>query len=52
VSLVGVHAERCEVHMGLLWIKSLTMTAGTAARTGPTIGMSSKKKASTPITSA
>ncbi|MDP9347141.1 MAG: alcohol dehydrogenase catalytic domain-containing protein [Actinomycetota bacterium] len=30
VSVVGVHAERCEVHMGLLWIKSLTMTAGHA----------------------
>jgi threonine dehydrogenase-like Zn-dependent dehydrogenase len=30
VSVVGVHAERCEVHMGLLWIKSLTMTTGHA----------------------
>jgi threonine dehydrogenase-like Zn-dependent dehydrogenase len=27
---VGVYAERCEVHMGLLWIKALTMRAGQA----------------------
>jgi 2-desacetyl-2-hydroxyethyl bacteriochlorophyllide A dehydrogenase len=30
VSIVGVHAERCEVHMGLAWIKSLTIEAGQA----------------------
>ena len=30
VSVVGVYAERAEVHMGLLWIKSLTLHAGQA----------------------
>jgi 2-desacetyl-2-hydroxyethyl bacteriochlorophyllide A dehydrogenase len=30
VSVVGVYAERCEVHMGLVWIKSLTMRTGHA----------------------
>ena len=25
VSVVGVYAERCEVHMGVVWIKALTM---------------------------
>jgi 2-desacetyl-2-hydroxyethyl bacteriochlorophyllide A dehydrogenase len=30
VSVVGVHAERCEVHMGLVWIKSLEMRSGQA----------------------
>jgi 2-desacetyl-2-hydroxyethyl bacteriochlorophyllide A dehydrogenase len=30
VSVVGVYAERCEVHMGLLWIKSLRMVGGQA----------------------
>jgi alcohol dehydrogenase len=30
VSIVGVYAERCEVHMGLAWIKSLTIHAGQA----------------------
>jgi len=30
VSAIGVYAERCEVHMGLVWIKSLTMRTGHA----------------------
>jgi len=30
VSVVGVYAERCEVHMGLLWIKAQTMCTGHA----------------------
>jgi 2-desacetyl-2-hydroxyethyl bacteriochlorophyllide A dehydrogenase len=30
VQAVGVYAERCEVHMGLVWIKALTMRAGMA----------------------
>lgn len=30
VSVVGVYSERCEVHMGLLWIKSLRMESGQA----------------------
>ena len=30
VSVVGVYAERAEVHMGLAWIKSLTMRTGQA----------------------
>src|SRR3954468_10874353 len=30
VSVIGVYAERVEVHMGLAWIKSLRMTAGQA----------------------
>ena len=30
VSVVGVYAERCEVHMGLLWIKAQTMRTGHA----------------------
>ncbi|MCW2990435.1 MAG: putative zinc-binding alcohol dehydrogenase [Solirubrobacterales bacterium] len=30
VSVVGVYAERVEVHMGLAWIKSLKMTMGHA----------------------
>jgi 2-desacetyl-2-hydroxyethyl bacteriochlorophyllide A dehydrogenase len=30
VSVVGVYAERCEVHMGLLWIKALEMRTGHA----------------------
>jgi threonine dehydrogenase-like Zn-dependent dehydrogenase len=29
-SVVGVYAERCEVHMGLLWIKALRMETGHA----------------------
>jgi threonine dehydrogenase-like Zn-dependent dehydrogenase len=30
VSVVGVHAERAEVHMGLAWIKALTLRTGQA----------------------
>ncbi|HEX2015702.1 MAG TPA: alcohol dehydrogenase catalytic domain-containing protein [Solirubrobacteraceae bacterium] len=30
VSVIGVYAERCEVHMGLVWIKSLSMRTGHA----------------------
>jgi 2-desacetyl-2-hydroxyethyl bacteriochlorophyllide A dehydrogenase len=30
VSVVGVYAERCEVHMGLAWIKALTLRTGPA----------------------
>jgi 2-desacetyl-2-hydroxyethyl bacteriochlorophyllide A dehydrogenase len=30
VSVVGVYAERCEVHMGLVWIKSLELKTGQA----------------------
>jgi alcohol dehydrogenase len=30
VSVVGVHAERAEVHMGLAWIKALTIRTGQA----------------------
>ena len=30
VSVVGVYAERCEVHMGLAWIKALTIRTGHA----------------------
>jgi 2-desacetyl-2-hydroxyethyl bacteriochlorophyllide A dehydrogenase len=30
VSVIGVYAERCEVHMGLVWIKALTMKTGHA----------------------
>src|SRR3954463_2877788 len=30
VAVIGVYAERCEVHMGLAWIKSLTMETGQA----------------------
>jgi threonine dehydrogenase-like Zn-dependent dehydrogenase len=30
VSVVGVYAERCEVHMGLTWIKALNLRAGPA----------------------
>jgi alcohol dehydrogenase len=30
VSVIGVYAERCEVHMGLLWIKALQMHTGHA----------------------
>ena len=27
---IGVYAERCEVHMGLAWIKAITLKAGPA----------------------
>jgi threonine dehydrogenase-like Zn-dependent dehydrogenase len=30
LSVVGVYAERCEVHMGLAWIKGLTLRTGQA----------------------
>jgi 2-desacetyl-2-hydroxyethyl bacteriochlorophyllide A dehydrogenase len=30
VSAIGVYSERVEVHMGLVWIKSLTMRSGQA----------------------
>ena len=30
VQAIGVYAERCEVHMGLLWIKALRLYAGHA----------------------
>jgi len=30
VQAVGVYAERCEVHMGLFWIKALSMRSGHA----------------------
>jgi 2-desacetyl-2-hydroxyethyl bacteriochlorophyllide A dehydrogenase len=30
VQAIGVYAERCELHMGLLWIKSLQLCAGHA----------------------
>jgi 2-desacetyl-2-hydroxyethyl bacteriochlorophyllide A dehydrogenase len=30
ISVIGVHAARCEVHMGLVWIKSLELRAGQA----------------------
>jgi 2-desacetyl-2-hydroxyethyl bacteriochlorophyllide A dehydrogenase len=30
LSIVGVYAERTEVHMGLAWLKSLTITGGQA----------------------
>jgi 2-desacetyl-2-hydroxyethyl bacteriochlorophyllide A dehydrogenase len=30
VSVIGVYAERCEVHMGLLWIKALKLETGHA----------------------
>ena len=30
VNAIGVYAERCEVHMGLVWIKALTMCTGHA----------------------
>lgn len=30
LSIVGVYAERAEVHMGLAWLKSLTITGGQA----------------------
>jgi 2-desacetyl-2-hydroxyethyl bacteriochlorophyllide A dehydrogenase len=30
INAVGVYAERCQVHMGLVWIKALTLKAGQA----------------------
>ncbi len=34
VSVTGVYAERAEVHMGVVWIKSLTLRAGQANAIG------------------
>jgi threonine dehydrogenase-like Zn-dependent dehydrogenase len=30
VVAIGVYAERCEVHMGMVWIKALTLRTGHA----------------------
>lgn len=30
VSVIGVYSERCEVHMGIVWIKALTLHTGQA----------------------
>ncbi len=30
ISVIGVYAERCEVHMGVVWIKALTIRTGHA----------------------
>ncbi len=30
VSVTGVYSERCQVHMGIVWIKALTLTTGQA----------------------
>jgi 2-desacetyl-2-hydroxyethyl bacteriochlorophyllide A dehydrogenase len=30
ISTIGVHSQRCEVHMGLVWNKGLTLRAGVA----------------------
>ena len=32
VSAIGVYAERVEVHMGIVWIKALTLTTGPRQR--------------------
>ena len=42
VSVVGVYAERCEVHMGVVWIKALRMVTGHAnviAHVDPVLAM-------------
>jgi alcohol dehydrogenase len=44
VQAVGVYAERCEVHMGLVWIKALRMCSGHAnvlAHVDPVLAMMS-----------
>jgi 2-desacetyl-2-hydroxyethyl bacteriochlorophyllide A dehydrogenase len=44
VQAVGVYAERCEVHMGLVWIKALRMCTGHAnvlAHVDPVLAMMS-----------
>ncbi len=44
VSAIGVYAERCEVHMGLLWIKGITLRTGLAnviAHVDPVLAMMS-----------
>jgi threonine dehydrogenase-like Zn-dependent dehydrogenase len=30
ISVTGVYSERCQVHMGIVWIKALTLTTGQA----------------------
>ena len=42
VSVVGVYAERCEVHMGVVWIKALRLVTGHAnviAHVDPVLAM-------------
>jgi 2-desacetyl-2-hydroxyethyl bacteriochlorophyllide A dehydrogenase len=42
VSAIGVYAERCEVHMGIVWIKALTVRTGHAnviAHVDPVLAM-------------
>ena len=42
VSAIGVYAERVEVHMGVIWIKALTLKSGRAnviAHVDPVLGM-------------
>lgn len=42
VSVVGVYAERCEVHMGIVWIKALRLVTGHAnviAHVDPVLAM-------------
>jgi alcohol dehydrogenase len=42
VSAIGVYAERCEVHMGVVWIKALTLRTGHAnviAHVDPVLAM-------------
>jgi len=42
VSVVGVYAERCELHMGVVWIKALKMITGHAnviAHVDPVLAM-------------
>ena len=34
VVAIGVYAERCEVHMGMVWIKALTLRTGHANAIG------------------
>jgi threonine dehydrogenase-like Zn-dependent dehydrogenase len=44
VSAIGVYAERCELHMGLLWIKGVTLYTGLAnviAHVDPVLAMMS-----------
>jgi threonine dehydrogenase-like Zn-dependent dehydrogenase len=44
VSAIGVYAERCEVHMGLLWVKGITLRTGLAnviAHVDPVLAMMS-----------
>lgn len=44
VAAIGVYAERCELHMGLIWIKGLTLHTGLAnviAHVDPVLAMMS-----------